>query len=159
MSRREVKEALFSDMNVSAVLDLLGPVSSDNRRIYAGWPQQQPKLTSHEPAEGWVTFHEREATIPWGSIDETFVFEVNIFATRHSIGEDVLDVLDGKWHHKLAGHNGRVMGSDRNVVFSARIMSYDMFESDEFTESGPKLHRKVAVYQFRTVRVPYNVGT
>lgn len=158
MSRREVKEAIYADLNVPSILTLLGPVTFENRRIYAGWPQQQPKLSSHEPAEGWITFHEREATIPWGGILETFVFEVNIFATLHSIGEDILDLLDDKWHHKLAGQNGRIFGTDRNCVFSSRIMSYDMYESDEFTESGAKLSRKVCVYQFATVKIPFRSG-
>jgi hypothetical protein len=152
MSRKEVREALFSDLSSSAILDLLGPVSSTNRRVYSGWPQEQPILTGHEPAEGWLVFHEGTTPIAFQSLREDFTYEINIFATLHTIGEDILDVLDDTWHHKLAGHNSRRFGSDRNVLWSQRVTSLDLYEETV------KLYRKQATYLFATVKVPFRSG-
>lgn len=165
MSRLEFKQAIFADLNVSAVKDLLGPVGTANQRVYYAWPQEQPELSNepNEAGEGWCVYHERYTPIVWEGIREDFLFEINIYCTRVSIMEAVIDVLDDKWHHKLAGHNSRTVGSGAviyNVVFSSRIQTQDYFAEDGAyaRAGGPKLYRKQALYQFAAVKIPFKSG-
>jgi hypothetical protein len=165
MSRLEFKQFIFADLNTSAVIDLLGSVTVCNARVYFAWPQEQPALSNEptEPGEGWLTYHEKYTPIAWNQIREDFLFEVNIFATRVSVCEQVLDVLDDKWHWKMAGHNSRCVGSGSviyNVLFSQRLQTQDFFAQDgEYSRAGgPKLYRKQALYQFAAVKVPFKSG-
>jgi hypothetical protein len=110
-----------------------------------------------------MVYHERYTPIRWEGIREDFLFEVNIYSTRVSISEAVVDVLDDLWHHKLAGHNSRTVGSGTviyNVVFSSRIQTQDYFAEDGAyaRAGGPKLYRKQALYQFAAVKIPFKSG-
>lgn len=165
MSRLEFKQAIYADLNVSAIKDLLGPVTPTNQRVYYAWPTEQPKLSNepYEVGEGWAVYHERYTPIDFGGIREDFLFEVNIYSTRVSIAEQIVDILDDKWHHKMAGHNSRTVGGGTvvyNIVFSGRIQTQDYFAEDgAYAQAGgPKLYRKQALYQFAAVKVPFRSG-
>lgn len=165
MSRLEFKQNIFAELNVSSIKDILGPTSVSNARVYFAWPQEQPALTDEpeEVGEGWLTYHERYTPIAWNQIREDFLFEVNIYATRVSMMEQIIDILDDKWHWKMAGHNGRTVGSGDvvyNVLFSARVQTQDYFAEDGAyaRAGGPKLYRKQALYQFAAVKIPFKSG-
>jgi len=165
MSRLEFKQTIFADLNVSAIKDHLGVVTVSNQRVYYAWPQEQPALTDEpkDAGEGWVTYHEKYTPIAWNQIREDFLFEVNIFHTRVSACEQVLDQLDNLWHWKMAGHNSRVIGSGTvqyNVLFSQRVQTQDYFAEDGAyaRAGGPKLYRKQALYQFAAVKLPFKSG-
>jgi hypothetical protein len=165
MSRLEFKQQIFADLNVSSVIDKLGPVSVSNSRVYFAWPQEQPALTNEpkEVGEGWMTYHERYTPTAWNQIREDFLFEINIYHTRVSAMEEVLDVVDDLWHWKMAGHNSKCVGSGAviyNILFSQRVQTQDFFAEDGAyaRAGGPKLYRKQALYQFAAVKVPFKSG-
>ena len=152
-ARTDLKQRLFSDMkNSSALLALLGIVSSDNFRIYSGWPTQQPKLSSTEAAEGWIAFFELSAVIPWQTLYEDHVFQVNIWATRQAINDACMDLLDGLWRRAPVDQDGFQITADWQVVAASRIMSQETYEQEV------KLHRKICNYQFRTMKIPWRRG-
>jgi hypothetical protein len=160
MSRQAIKAFLFSTVNVAAVTDLLGAVSTENRRLYYGWPQVQPVLSDAptEPAEGWLTFHERSGVIPLEGLTETLLYEFNIFATSMALCDDVLDQLDTLLHFKLAGHGGFEPVSGRDILRCVRISAQELYEDDRAAHAGIKLYRKQAVFSLTTVKRPFQAG-
>jgi len=154
MSRKEVRIGIFDQLSGSGVLALLGPVSPSNLRIYSAWPQVQPKLSQPSEAdEGWLTFHERNTGFGGvAPVREDFTFEFNIWATTFTLTEDIVDIMDGLWHYKLAGHNSFLFGADRNVLWAERQQAIDLYEEET------KLYRKMVVYQYQTVKLPFRSG-
>lgn len=149
MSRAQVKTDIYNDLRNSAtLLALLGPVTAQNRRIYSGWPQEQPRLSGIEPDEGWIIFYEEQAVVLWDTTEEEIYIDFHIWVTRLTLAEDVLDILDDLYHWKIAGQNSRTFG-ERNVVHSQRIHCLETFDDEV------KLYRKVGRYRFKCVKVPF----
>lgn len=160
MSRLAFKQAIYDLINVSAVTNLLGSALSTGSRVLYGWPQTQPVLSDAptEPNEGWLTFHERSSTMPFEGIRETIMLELNIFATRMSLCDQVLDQLDGILNWKYAGHGGLSPVGGRDILLAQRVQTQELYEDDRSQSGGPKLYRKMAVYSFATVKRPMKSG-
>lgn len=153
-SRIDLKQKLFSDLrNDSTLMGLLGPVASTNYRIYAGHPQHQPALTGHEPAEGWVTFHAVAITSPWGTpLYEDHTYQFNVYATRQTIGDQVVARLDALWQTGGVDQHGYLITEDWVVTSAQQILEQDLYE--EIVH----LYRKLVNWTFRVQKVPYRVG-
>jgi len=149
----DLKQKLFADLrNNASLLTLLGPISSVNYRIYSGWPQAQPELTGYEPAEGWLVYAELATTQPWPQqLYKDQVFQVNIFATRQTIGDQCLALIEAMWDTAGVDQGGWTITDDWVVTLAQVILSQDLYEDTH------KLYRKLANVQFRTQKKPYRV--
>ena len=152
MSRVQMVKDIYSDLATNApLLALLGPVTDYNRRIYAGWPQESPRLSGNNASEGWLVFYEEQSVILWNTIEEECYWDFHVWATSQAIGEDALDIMDGLYHWRLAGQNSRTFG-ERNVLHMQRIHALSSYDD------SVKLYRKIMRYRFKTVKVPFTQG-
>jgi hypothetical protein len=150
MSRAQIKEGIYSTLLARTdLLALLGPVSADQRRLYAGWPQTQPKLTGTEPDEGWMVIYEEQTVTPRELTYEDVYYDFHMFVTRLSLAEDCIDIIDDIWNWKIAGQNSLFYG-ERLVIYSRRIHLVEGW--DEETH----LYHKVARVLMRMVKTPFS---
>ena len=149
MSRLQIKKDIYADLSGNAsLLALLGPVTERNHRIYSGYPQINPALSGNNASEGWLIFYEEQSVILWDTIAENVYMDFHIWATTLSIGEDVIDILDGLYHWRIAGQNSRRFG-ERNVVHMKRIHCLETYDDTV------KLYRKIGRYKFVCVKTPF----
>lgn len=154
-ARNELKAYIFSAVNISSILTVLGSaVSTTNRRIYAGWPQEQPTLSDIEPSEGWLTFHEFAFSKPFNEGHyEDHTFQFNIWHKLDSQADIVLDVLDSLFDNPSVDQYGYTISSDFIVLISQRVSGNSIYEEEI------KLYRKICNYIFRTTKIPYRIGS
>lgn len=142
MARGEIRQTIYNDLRShSALLALLGPVTTDNLRIYSGWPQTPPQLSSIEPDEGWLVVYEPETLVYWQTVQQHAMFDFIMTVTRSTLGDDVIDILDDLYHWKLGGQNSRLFG-EWNVIRSARLYCKETYMEPV------KLFQKTARYKF-----------
>ena len=151
--RISFKQKLFTQMkNNSTLTGLLGPITSDNFRIYSAYPQQQPKLSGTESDEGWLVFFELGTAIPFPhSLYEDFLFQFDIYGVRQTLGDEVVDTLDTMWH-RAADQDGYTIDAERNVLFSQRVLSQDVYAEDA------RLFQKLVNYRYRVITNPWRAG-
>ena len=151
MARIDIKKSIYADLiGNAALLTLLGPVSEFNRRVYLAYPQEVPRLSGNNAAEGWLIFYEEQSVILWSTIEEQVYMDFHCFATTPAIGEDVIDILDSLYHWRIAGQNSRTI-STYNVTYMQRIHCLETY--DEVT----KLYRKIGRYRFQIVKTPFSL--
>jgi hypothetical protein len=150
----DLKQRLFADLrNNSALLALLGPISADNHRIYSGWPQIQPRLTGHEPAEGWVVFYELTTTQPVPTqLYKDSVYQVNVWSTRQTLGDQCVALMEAMWDTAGVDQNGWAITGDWIVLAGQLILSQDLYED------AIKCYRKLTNWHLRHAKIPYRLG-
>lgn len=150
MARLQIKKDIYADLSTNAaLLSLLGPVTERNMRVYSGYPQIAPALSGNNASEGWLIFYEEQSVILWNTILEDVYIDFHIWATTLSIGEDIIDILDGLYHWRIAGQNSRSFG-ERLVVNMKRIHCLETYDDTV------KLHRKIGRYKFACVVTPFS---
>lgn len=152
MPRSTFKQTIYEQLVARQdLLNILGPVTADNPRIFAAWPQQTPKLSGIEPEEGWIAFYEEQTVVLFLTTLEEWYFDFHCWLTRLSMAEDIIDILDDLWHWKLAGQNSFIAGG-YNVLHSQRIHVLETYDAEI------KMYRKILRYRFRTQKTPFTSG-
>lgn len=143
MSRAQIWESIYAMLLADqALLNILGPVTSNNFRILRSYPQLQSLLTSYEPqdGEGWLVIDEPAPSLrviavqsdsAWEAVEPTF----SVFATRFSLCDDVSDRIDQQLHWSVHQQRELTFG-ERIVLFTRRLKTADKYDSEV------KLHRK-----------------
>jgi hypothetical protein len=152
MARTEVFEQIFQVLLTNdALFKLLGPRTSENMRLYRSYPQLMSVLTSYEPkgGEGWLLFHEEESlpsssTSNFESIIEIVEVLFTAVATRFSLVDDVLDVLDQTWQWSVPQQR-EVQYGERLLLFSRRLTAAEKYAPDI------KLPQKTSKYRMEFV--------
>lgn len=148
MSRTAIFDALFASLRAdTALLALLGPVTSTNFRLYRTFPQQSQTLSAYEPApngEGWLVVQEvAPSSSGYGrqyeTIYEVLALQFHVFATRYAIADDVTAYLDTAWHWSLSQQRD-VQYGDYVLLRTRRFAMQEQYAQDV------KLHSKVATY-------------
>ena len=147
MARGQIWEDIYAALLADqALLALLGPVTTDNLRIYRSWPQLQTLLTGYESAdEGWLVFDEPETSGAAGTDQLSSIYEVieprfSVIATRFSLVDDVLDRLDGLYNWSVEQQRALTFG-ERIVLFTRRSRTGDTWNAEL------KLYQKDMAYQ------------
>ena len=151
--RIDLKGYIYQQINISSILSILGEVTTRNRRIYSGWPQEQPELSATEPAEGWLCFHELSSLKAFnGSHIEDHTIQFNIWSTLQSNNDNVIDVLDSLFDNPSVDQYGISITDDWVILLTQRITTNEMYEE------AIKMYRKMVNYQMRTTKIPFRVG-
>ena len=121
-----------------------------NQRLYAAYPQQIPRISGNNEAEGWLIFYEEQAIIKWETIAEDSYWDFQCWCTSLTIGEAVIDILDELYHWRISGQNSRTFGI-YNVNNMKRIHCLETYDETV------KLYRKIARYRFALVKTPFSL--
>ena len=150
MGRVAIRQAIYSDLMARQdLLDLLGPVSDLNKRVYAAYPQEIPRLSGNASAEGWLIFYEEQSVIPWETILESSYYDFHCWCLSLTIGEAVIDILDELYHWRVAGQNSRTF-DNYNVIDMRRVHCLETYDDEV------KLYRKIGRYRFSLVKTPFS---
>ena len=151
MSRSQIFEGIVAALNADTALipGILGPRTVTNQRLYRAFPQTQSLLGSYEPdgGEGWLVIEEPVAglgggTDQYGSAMEIVEVKFHVFATRYSIADDVIDVLDTLYNWTVEQMRDLQYG-ERFLLFSRR------FQTEEKYNAETKLYTKIAAYRMQ----------
>jgi hypothetical protein len=149
VARSELKEGIFSTLSGDAtLLSLLGTVTTSNRRIYSGWPQEQPVLSGLEGDEGWMVYFENDTTHIEIETFENIRYMFFIYATRLTLADDVVDIMDSNWNWRV-DHQKDIQFGSRIVIRAKRMWTWDQYDENR------KLHRKQLIYWFKTATDPW----
>lgn len=151
MARTAIREALYSALTGNAtLLRLLGTVSDSQRRIYSGWPQQQPVLSTTEPSgEGWLAFWEEPTTSEEDTVFEHVRVNIVLVVTRLSLADSVVDELDALWHWRVPQQTALQYG-DRFVIRAKRMGLDDGFDEER------KLYQRQVRYWLEMAQSPWS---
>jgi hypothetical protein len=142
MPRVALKQAIYQQLRDDPTLiGLLGAVSDNNLRIYAGWPQTTPRLTGVEPEEGWLVFYEQRADVFPGGTLESLQYVVDVWMTLLSLAEPIVDVLDTLWHHAYS-HKAPFLAAGYDLISSQRLSATEAYQQEN------NVFRKTLTYQF-----------
>lgn len=153
-SRVDLKAKIFAEITGnSAIMSLLGDVIDKNRRVYSGWPQEQPVLSDVEPEEGWLTFHSPITYKPFnGSLWEDHIIQFDVWSKLESINIKVIELLDGMYDKPPVDQAGDIITDDWVILLSQRISSQELYDENV------KLYHHIATYTFRTLKIPSRLG-
>lgn len=153
MSRAQIFEGIVAALNADASLipSILGPRTVTNQRLYRQFPQTQSLLSSYEPesGEGWLVIEEPIAGLgggvdQYGSAMEIVEVKFHIFATRYSIADDVIDVLDSLY--------GWTVEQQRDIQYGERFLLFSRrFHTEEKYNAETKLYQKMAAYRMQCI--------
>lgn len=147
MSRAQLREYIHDQLRTATtVVALLGPLTSGNFRLYAYFPQQHPVLSNGEPDEGWLVYTLDGST--QGARDSIFEWTTvhfDIFTTRASLADDVLDQLDVLWQWRIPQQRD-VMISERLLLMSKRVKTEEQYAKDFH------LYQRTLQYEWQLVR-------
>lgn len=146
MSRAAIFDTIYALLLADqGLLDLLGPVTTQNLRLYRSYPQMQPLLGGYEPArdEGWLVIDEPDPALrsyqqldsAWEVIEPTF----SIVATRFSLCDDVSDRIDHFFHWTVEQQRD-MQFDERIVLFTRRYRTKNTYNTEL------KLYNKVITY-------------
>lgn len=153
MARSQIFEGIVAALNADASLipGILGPRTVTNQRLYRQFPQTQSILSNYEPdgGEGWIVIEEPVAGLGGGADQYDSALEIitvafHVFATRYSIADDVIDVLDGLWHW-TAEQQRDIQYGERFLLFSRR------FQNEEKYSAETKLYQKIVSYRMQFI--------
>lgn len=158
MSRAQIFEGIVAALNADAALipGILGPRTVTNQRLYRQFPQTQSILSSYEPegGEGWIVIEEPPAGLHSGtdqyeSAVDIVQVNMHVFATRYSLAEDAIDVLDSLYHWTVPQQRDIQYG-ERYLLMSRR------FQNEEKYSTETKLYIKKASFlmQFMLATLP-----
>lgn len=122
MSRAQLREYMAGQLQaLPLVPNLLGARTSGNFRLYAYYPQQHPELSRGEPDEGWLVYTLDSPTQGvWGNISEDAQVLFDVFTTRASLADDVIDQLDSLWQWQIPQEHDITIANTYLLIQSRR---------------------------------------
>ena len=152
MSRAEIKGGIISALLSTTILSFLGEASANNYRIYDAWPQHQPEVIIEPPQTGgWMVVDDKAEGGIRESIHEVHEIDFHILSPLFTIGEDVIDILDGIFQWNFP--------QQRNVVYGNFILYETRRTKTEQTfHKDFNIPQKTATYTMDFVKSPTNSG-
>ena len=147
MSRAQLREYVHAQLRTTPLVPyLLGPITSGNFRLYGYYPQQHPVLSGGEPDEGWLVYTLDGPTIgEFGTIFENATVGFDVFTTRVSLADDVLDQLDALWQWRITQQKDITI-AEYLLLMSRRVKTEEVYAKDVH------LYQRTTRYAWELVR-------